>query len=74
MKCSRCNGFMVVEDCLDTKGEEGQLWIRALRCIMCGNLIDPIINRHRDGFRAQVLPYRNRVRRAPRTPVARLTA
>ena len=50
MKCSRCNGFMVVEDCLDTKGEPGQLWIRALRCVMCGNLIDPIINRHRDGF------------------------
>jgi hypothetical protein len=74
MKCSRCNGFMVVEDCLDTKGEPGQLWIRALRCVMCGNLIDPIIHRHRDGFRAQVLPYRNRVRRAPRTPVARLTA
>ena len=76
MRCTRCNGLMVVDDCLDIKGGPGELWIKALRCIMCGNLVDPIINRHRCGLQiqAQVVPIRKRLRRAPRTPVARLTA
>ena len=75
MRCTRCNGFMVVDDCLDIKGGPGELWIKALRCVMCGNLIDPIINHHhRSGIQAEVVPLRKRLRRAPRTPVARLTA
>jgi hypothetical protein len=76
MNCARCNGLMVVDDCLDIKGGMGELWIRAYRCIMCGNLMDPIINHHRTGgpVQAQVIPFRKRLRRAPRTPVARLTA
>jgi hypothetical protein len=75
MNCARCNGLMVVDDCLDVKGGMGELWIKAYRCVMCGNLMDPVINRHRGGeLPAQVLPFRKRLRRAPRTPVARLTA
>ena len=74
MRCGRCNGFMVVDDCLDIKGGPGELWIKALRCVICGNLMDPIINRHRSGIQAEVVPIRKRLRRAPRTPVARLTA
>mgnify|MGYP007073184483 FL=1 len=75
MNCARCNGLMVVDDCLDVKGGMGELWIKAYRCVMCGNLTDPVINQHRDGhLPAPVLPFRKRLRRAPRTPVARLTA
>jgi hypothetical protein len=69
MNCARCNGLMVVDDCLDVKGGMGELWIRAYRCI------NPVINRHRTTpVQAQVIPFRKRLRRAPRTPVARLTA
>lgn len=74
MRCTRCNGLMVVEDCLDIKGGPGELWIKAFRCVSCGNLVDPLIHRHHAGFRAEVLPFRKRFRRAPRPPVARLTA
>lgn len=75
MNCARCNGLMVVDDCLDVKGGMGELWIRAHRCIMCGNITDSVIDRHRTTpVQAQVLPFRKRLRRAPRTPVARLTA
>ena len=74
MNCTRCSGLMVIDNCLDIKGAPGELWIKALRCVMCGNLVDPTINRHRSGFKAEVLPFRKRLRRAPRTPVARLSA
>ena len=57
MNCTRCSGLMVVDNCLDIKGGPGELWIKALRCIMCGNLVDPTINRHRTGFKAEVLPF-----------------
>lgn len=75
MQCERCNGLMVVEDCLDLKGGDDGFWIKAMRCITCGNLLDPMIARHRISRPAEVIPIsKNKIRRAPRTPVARLTA
>jgi len=76
MKCTRCNGLMVMADCLDIKGGPGELWIKAFRCIACGNLTDPLIQRHQAStIHAQVIPLLpRRMRRAPRTPVARLSA
>jgi len=75
MKCTRCNGLMVMDDCLDIKGGPGELWIKAFRCIACGNLTDPIIRRHQSpGIQAQVISLPRRMGRAPRTPVARLSA
>ena len=75
MRCDRCQGLMVVEDCLDVKGGKDGFWIKALRCVMCGNLLDPLIARHRIQRPAElVLLGRRGLRRAPRTPVARLTA
>ena len=40
MRCSRCGGLMVHEECID---------LPAHRCVQCGDFIDPIIlqNRHR---------------------------
>jgi hypothetical protein len=36
--CSRCGGFMVVESCYD---------FNVLRCVQCGDLVDPVILRNR---------------------------
>ena len=75
MECERCAGLMVVEDCLDYKGSEDAFWIKAFRCIICGNLVDHLITRNRSVKLAEVIPlHRKGIRRAPRTPVARLTA
>ncbi|MCZ6800357.1 MAG: hypothetical protein O7F12_07715 [Nitrospirae bacterium] len=75
MNCDRCNGLMVVEHCLDFKGSEQGYWIRAFRCVICGNLLDPMIAYHRTVGPPEEVPVdKKRIRRAPRTPVARLSA
>lgn len=75
MNCERCGGLMVVEDCLDFKGSDDGFWIKAMRCIMCGNLMDPMIARHRKLRPPPVVAMSTKkIRRAPRTPVARLIA
>ncbi len=47
MKCTRCHGLMVADDLLDLQESYLPMWMRALRCIACGNIVDPLINRHR---------------------------
>lgn len=75
MRCTRCDGLMVMEDCLDIKGNKDEFWIRAMRCITCGNILDPMIAQHRTQGPAEVLSINRKPnRRAPRTPVARLSA
>jgi uncharacterized Zn finger protein len=47
MKCTRCSGFMVAEDMLDMRESYLPMWMRALRCIACGNIVDPLINKNK---------------------------
>jgi hypothetical protein len=47
MKCTRCHGLMVADDLLDLQESYLPMWMRGLRCIACGNIVDPLINRHR---------------------------
>lgn len=47
MKCTRCCGLMVADDLLDLKESCLPMWMRALRCIICGNIEDPLIHYHR---------------------------
>lgn len=47
MKCQRCDGLMVVDHYIDMQDDSGQLWLRAWRCIICGEVLDPRICRHR---------------------------
>jgi len=47
MKCTRCHGLMVADNLLDLKESYVPMWMRALRCIACGNIVDPLIHRHR---------------------------
>ncbi|MGQ0695623.1 MAG: hypothetical protein ACT4OL_08625 [Nitrospiraceae bacterium] len=47
MKCTRCQGLMVTDHLLDMQESYVPMWMRGLRCIACGNIVDPLINRHR---------------------------
>lgn len=47
MTCSRCRGLMVVDHFIDMQDDAGKLWLRAWRCVMCGEVVDPLIQRHR---------------------------
>jgi len=74
MNCPRCQGLMVVSDCFDPQAIMGELWIQVLRCVLCGNIEDRRILEHRNRKEViPVLPLKKR-RRAPRPPVAKLTA
>lgn len=47
-QCERCGGFLVPHHCLDVEGSStGELWCWTLRCIQCGEVIDPVILKNR---------------------------
>jgi hypothetical protein len=60
MKCQRCNGLMYRMELRDSNGF-GRL--RAFVCVLCGEMVDPVIafNRTRDLAQEQIIP-----KRAPR--------
>ena len=47
--CGRCSGLMVLEHCTDLLELSGHIDFLALRCLQCGDVVDPVIlqNRHR---------------------------
>ncbi len=47
MTCYRCQGLMVEDHLLDMADTYGQLWIQGWRCLCCGDVVDPVIRRHR---------------------------
>lgn len=47
MTCMRCKGFMVLDDLIDLRESFVPMWMRGWRCIACGNIVDPLILRHR---------------------------
>lgn len=53
MKCARCSGLMVVDHLLDMKESYLPMWMQALRCLACGNIVDPAIHYHREIRRVQ---------------------
>ena len=54
MNCSRCHGLMVGDDLLDIRESYLPMWMRGLRCVSCGNIVDPVIDRNRMGQRFAV--------------------
>lgn len=46
-QCPRCQGFLVGDLCYDIDDDQGQRWCSALRCVQCGDVLDPIIVRNR---------------------------
>ncbi len=47
MRCTRCSGCMVVDDLIDVQESFHPMWMRGWRCLTCGNVVDPVILRHR---------------------------
>ena len=47
MTCQRCHGLMVVDHYIDLQDDSGNLWMRAWRCISCGDVLDAQIRSRR---------------------------
>jgi hypothetical protein len=39
MECHRCRGLMVVDYYIDMEDDQGTHWLRAWRCMACGEVI-----------------------------------
>ncbi len=46
-QCLRCGGLLVLDHCLDLLNVAGQIDVEAMRCVLCGDIIDPVILLHR---------------------------
>ncbi len=46
-RCSRCGGLMVSDFCMNLLSRTGELEFAAKRCVQCGEVVDPIIQRNR---------------------------
>jgi hypothetical protein len=53
MKCIRCQGLMVPDHFYDLLDGSGPLSFRGLRCVCCGNVLDPLILKNRRGRHSQ---------------------
>lgn len=47
MHCTRCEGLMVPDDLIDLQESCLPMWMKGWRCVSCGNIVDPLIQRHR---------------------------
>ena len=45
--CGRCGGFMVNDFCMDVSTSTGEEDFAARRCVQCGEVVDPVIERNR---------------------------
>jgi hypothetical protein len=64
MTCSRCKGLMRAEEFRDWTCGMGADRFRAFRCLVCGEIVDPVIVQNRlNTPQGKVLPCGRRVRR-----------
>jgi hypothetical protein len=47
MTCQRCQGCMARDHFLDLQESGGDWWLEGWRCINCGNVFDPVLERNR---------------------------
>jgi len=47
MQCTKCDGLMVSDNLLDIKESAIPMWMKGWRCVACGNIVDPLIQKHR---------------------------
>ncbi|MBH0181754.1 MAG: hypothetical protein HP490_08795 [Nitrospira sp.] len=47
MDCSRCHGLMVPDNLIDMRESYLPMWMRGLRCVACGDVVDPLIAHNR---------------------------
>ncbi len=65
MHCLRCSGLLVQDYYYDLLDDSGHLRFKALRCVCCGDVVDPLILKHRQRRWASLSPAGN----APEVPV-----
>jgi len=56
MKCTRCRGLMVRDHFYDLLDGSGPHRIMSLRCVSCGNVLDPMILKNRRARQACLTP------------------
>jgi hypothetical protein len=54
MNCSRCHGLMVKDHFMDFEGTIGHMWMTGWRCMNCGHVYDPMIERNRQLAQTEV--------------------
>jgi hypothetical protein len=64
--CVRCGGLMVGEFCMDLLSSSGELEVETLRCVQCGDVVDPVILQNR---RRQQDAMAGKIARASAQPV-----
>jgi len=47
MRCPRCKGMMLKERFQDLLDDTGQIHFNGWRCLLCGEILDPLIVRNR---------------------------
>jgi hypothetical protein len=50
MTCTRCQGCMAKDHCIDLLESANSLWMVGWRCLNCGNVFDPVMERNRLGW------------------------
>lgn len=55
--CTRCGGLMVSDFCMDLLSSTGELEFAVKRCVQCGDVVDPVIQRNR-GLRQESMAVR----------------
>ncbi|MDN5942048.1 MAG: hypothetical protein L0H94_09215 [Nitrospira sp.] len=47
MTCTRCQGYMAKDHFLDLMESAEDMWLVGWRCLNCGNVFDPVVERNR---------------------------
>lgn len=55
--CIRCGGLMVSDFYMDLFNRFGELKCAAKRCVQCGEVLDPVIQRNREACREPMTHY-----------------
>ena len=55
MNCPRCQGFMVEDYFMDLQDTMGPQWVTAMRCMNCGNVVEPQIEANRRRHEASLV-------------------
>ena len=50
MTCTRCQGCMAKDHFLDLMESAESMWLTGWRCLNCGNVLDPVMERNRLGL------------------------
>ena len=64
MDCPRCHGLMQSYTLIDLEDETGKIAVNVLRCVNCGEVVDPVILENRKNSPAPMI---GRARFTPKT-------